>query len=213
VGRSGCAYIDCFGGEMITMKWIWIRHGQTTANVARKYVGNSDVPLNELGRKQVSLIANKLTDESIQGVYSSDLIRCLETADGVGRIIGLSPVAFQELRELHFGQWELKTYEELMKTDRNRLESWYQNPFDIAPPGGETLSALGNRIDPWLQALMAKEENVAIVTHGGPIRWFLSKWVQGDASQFWSVDGVSHGEGIVAEWDGQCWKTKPIKQV
>ena len=62
-----------------------IRHGETAWNVDGRLQGQLDVPLNEMGRWQVHRLALAVADEDIAAVYSSDLLRALETAQAVAR--------------------------------------------------------------------------------------------------------------------------------
>lgn len=83
---------------------------------------------------------------------------------------------------------------------------WIQDPFTVAPPNGETLQQLGKRFDDWLDHQLLninQNKTIIMVSHGGPIRWFLSKWVKGDAKEFWHVEGVGHGKGIIVDFNEQ----------
>lgn len=194
------------------MKWIWSRHGETEWNRERRYLGHTDVPLNEAGENQARLLAERLAHQPVNHIYSSDLQRCVQTAGVIVALLdspGFHPVSYNELRELNFGEWEGKTYQELVEIDEARLTAWYQNPLGMAPPGGETLSQLGQRMERWLQeklAVVKPDETVLIVTHGGPIRWFFSHILQADVGQFWQVNGLHPGEYVVVQYDGQSWR-------
>src|SRR5690606_23361609 len=89
-----------------------------------------------------------------------------------------------------------------------RMKAWYEDPFSLAPPQGETLQQLGNRVDAWLDGSLLEleeEDVILVVSHGGPIRWLLSRWMLGDVKQFWDVPAVPHGGGLMVEWNGQQW--------
>lgn len=191
------------------MKWIWVRHGQTEANLAGRYLGHTDVALSIAGRAKAIEAANNLAQEPIVHIYASDLSRTMETAQRIGSVHRLTPVPVTALRELDFGTWDLCTYDEVMQTNPSRLQEWYDNPFDRSPPNGETLRQLGERFDRWLlERLHAHDEHETIlcVTHGGPIRWFQSKWIDGDEKQFWMMPGIPCGGFFTAEWNKKVWK-------
>ncbi|MGD8189870.1 histidine phosphatase family protein [Brevibacillus ginsengisoli] len=191
------------------MKWIWVRHGETDYNRARKYLGHTDVPLNANGREQARQVAELIQSESITRCYTSDLMRCMETARIISQSTRIAPIPVQALRESDFGAWEGKTYEEIMGLAPELASSWYQNPFEVSPPGGETLSAVGKRLDDWLrkeQQSFQPEETILFVSHGGPVRWFQSKWVSEDEKQFWNVKGLLPGQAYAAVWsDNGRW--------
>ena len=65
-------------------KTIYIfRHGQTDYNVARRVMGQLDIPLNDVGRIQAAELANKLETATIDVIYSSPLTRAIETAQKI----------------------------------------------------------------------------------------------------------------------------------
>lgn len=195
------------------MKMILLRHGETEENAAHCYLGHYDAPLNETGRSQIRSLSKRLklvAPRNNTFLYSSDLSRAMESAQIIGKELQLTPsVPVFAWRELNFGEWECKTYDTIFSQDQERVEKWICDPFRLAPPNGETLQQLGKRIDDWLVRLLEKgnrDETIIIVTHGGPIRWFLSKWIKGDINEFWKVTGSGHGEGISAEFNEQTGK-------
>lgn len=213
--RNGGSIIYSFTGEMIYIRWIWIRHGETEHNAAKRYLGHLNLPLNQRGREQAANLVSSIQKEAPDVVYSSDLQRCLETAAPFCSTLGLHPVPTAALRELNFGEWDGLTYEDIYHREPKRMQVWLENPFDTAPPGGETMKALGSRVDLWLyelKASMKEGESAVIICHGGVIRWFQSKWILGDTSQFWNVQGLSHGEGFVFEWKGETGKVRNLER-
>lgn len=191
------------------MNIMFVRHGETNENASHCYLGHYDAKLNEKGLQQVRLLAekmNSITEKKMTSIYSSDLSRAMETAQIIGNELQLIPVPIFSLRELHFGDWECMTYDAILEKEKEKLDKWIQNPYVFAPPNGETLLELGNRFDEWFKQMITKVEpnnTVIIVSHGGPIRWFLSKWIKGDINKFWNVKGVEHGKGIMIEFNEQ----------
>ncbi|MFP3123252.1 histidine phosphatase family protein [Ectobacillus funiculus] len=183
------------------MKIIFARHGETDENAARCYLGHFDARLNETGRQQIHRLAEhvrQMYGKDITRIYCSDLSRTRESAEIIGSYLQLQPVSIHALRELHFGDWECETYDSIR--ERELLTEWIQNPFQIAPPHGETLQQLGNRVDTWLSHILLHEkedETILVMSHGGPIRWVLAKWILGDRQEFWNAEGVKHGSGLV----------------
>lgn len=183
------------------MKIIFARHGETDENAARCYLGHFDARLNEKGRQQIHRLAEhirKMYGEEITRIYCSDLSRTRESAEIIGSYLQMQPVSISALRELHFGDWECETYDSIR--ERALLEKWIQNPFQIAPPHGETLEQLGSRVDTWLSRVLphgSEAETILVISHGGPIRWVLAKWILRDPQEFWNAEGVKHGSGLV----------------
>jgi alpha-ribazole phosphatase len=194
---------------------IWLRHGETEANARHCYLGHLDSALTAKGYGQVAAKVEWLAAE-LQGkddrairLYTSDLGRCVETTAAVGAALGLKAKLDSRLRELDFGQWDGQTYEDVMSSgDREWMEQWYENPFDLSPPNGETLREMGKRVDDWMEQMIASagaNEIVIIVSHGGPIRWFQSRWLMNDASAYWQTDSIPPGGTLMAAWDGRLF--------
>ena len=86
-------------------KTIYIfRHGQTDYNVARRVMGQMDIPLNDVGRVQATELANKLATFAIGAIYSSPLARAMETAQAVADKIGAPIITDKRLMERHNGK-------------------------------------------------------------------------------------------------------------
>lgn len=186
------------------MKWVWIRHGETDANRRGCYLGHLDAPLNAEGKRQAQQLRGKAPQATI--VYSSDLSRCVQTAE---LATGHRPIHTTEaLRELNFGAWDGLRYEQLMETEPSKMSAWIDDPFTIAPPDGETLVALGSRIDAWVERNLRQhgpDDVIWVFSHGGPIRWMLCQWLYGNRQKYWDAPGAPHGGGVINEWDGQRW--------
>lgn len=173
------------------------RHGITEENKRHAYIGWTDVPLApEAGGL---LTPSGKVPGPYGALFSSDLRRCLETAQLLFPAIAAHPI--RELRELHFGSWEGAVYEELKHDDAYRR--WLDDPFSLKPPGGESFNEFTGRLDRAWETIVgsALENNgrsAAVVTHGGPIRYFLSKYAPAK-KPFWEWR-VDPGSGIELVW-------------
>lgn len=141
-----------------------IRHEQTEANRARKYIGWTDEP--------IVAYAKAIPFLQCDIVYGSDLVRCRQTANGYfpqARFI-----ANQQLRELHFGDFELHSYEELQHNPVYR--SWIDDPFTITPPNGESFMVFCDRVLTAYRQIITAEQPYTFVVHGGVIRVLLANY-------------------------------------
>lgn len=174
------------------MRVILIRHGQTEWNLLQKYQGQTDIPLTDLGRNQAQRAGEYLANnENIEVLYCSDLSRTRETAEIVGRIVGLTPTCDARLRELSFGEWEGLTFNQVYEKYPEEFNNWYNDAFKINVPGGESFDQLIKRAMEAVKEIIEKYSGtVAIVTHGGVIKAILS---QSEAkSDLWQT-GVEPG--------------------
>lgn len=176
-----------------------IRHLPTLGNQERKYVGWTDEP--------IALKEGQITEPlDPQIVYGSDLLRAIQTA------AFYFPQAVYKAdpkwRECNFGFFEGKTYAELENIQEYR--DWIDNPFLAAPPGGESLKEVEQRV---LEAMSALPNEAVVVAHGGPIRAILTKFSP-FPKDFWSWN-IPHGSVYRLDWDNeQSFKEgKPCRSI
>lgn len=152
-----------------------IRHGATAWTVAGRFQGQTDVPLSPHGQHQVAMLAQRLQTETFDALYASDLQRAWETARAVAAPHMLALHAEPRLREIAFGRWEGFTYKELQDREPEGLQAWERDPMHVAPPGGETLGQLTERVQTVYTALqtMAQNQTIILVAHGGPLQVLL----------------------------------------
>lgn len=157
------------------LRLLLIRHGQTLWNAELRYQGQTDVPLNELGRRQAEALGRRLAGETIHAVYASDLQRAVDTAAPLAAIHGLDIIREPRLRELNFGQWEGCTFEEIRRREPEAYEAWLRTPERFSAPGGETGAQLRARVQAWLDEVRAKhaEQTIAVIAHGGSLTTLL----------------------------------------
>jgi probable phosphoglycerate mutase len=148
-----------------------IRHGETAWNVETRIQGQLDIPLNTKGQWQASKVAQALAQQdTIHAVYSSDLLRALETARAIAASTGAPLQTHTGLRERGFGLFEGKTFVEIENQWPEESRRWRQREPHWAPPkGGESLVQLRERILNTLHELAAQHagEQIVLVAHGG----------------------------------------------
>lgn len=146
-----------------------VRHGETAWNRDTRIQGHTDIDLNELGRWQAERLAQSLREEPIAAFYASDLSRARETALAVARLHGATVQTHAGLRERCFGQFEGHTWAELEAHHPAETVAWRQRVPGFAPPGGESLLQLQERVVATVSELAARHpgEQVLMVAHGG----------------------------------------------
>ncbi len=167
-----------------------LRHGQVEGFEAHRYNGQGDVSLTAYGKQQSAALAERLQDVALAAVYSSDLQRCRYLADLVAQQQQVSPVFLAGLRELHIGEWEGQTWQQL---EQNYPELWQARLRDIvnvAPPGGEALRDLADRILPVVAGIIAAHagEEIVIAAHGGVNRVILLDAIQAPLSSLFNIE-------------------------
>ncbi len=152
-----------------------VRHGQVEGFEEKRYNGQVNVPLTELGRRQSARVCEHLAKEKFAAVYSSDLDRCVYCADRVAVEHGLEVRKNADLRELHIGDWEGRTWAELLEAYPDDWQARLRDLVNYRVPGGESLQDAADRIRPALQGILAAhpDADVALVAHGGVNRIIL----------------------------------------
>lgn len=172
-------------------QFILVRHGQTVANVEGRWTGWGQTDLTELGRAQVRAVAQRLAAEVRDGValYTSPLPRALETAEGIGRALGLQPVPVDGLREINFGAMDGITLEEMEAHHPALYENWQDKAnSDFTWPGGERRADFFRRVAAACDEILSRHPRgtVIIVGHGGTLRSCLAHLLSAQPGQWWT---------------------------
>ena len=178
------------------MRILLIRHGRQNSPLC-----NVNVPLAEEGRRQAALLGERLKDEKIEAVWSSDLIRAVETADIINESLQVPREIRKDIREISFGDMEglsdeviADRFEEFLR-ERSRMEK------DLPYPGGECAGEVVVRAVPVLKEIMEHDyETVAVVTHGGVIRSLVAYYLGMDLAKVQLLGGHLENCGITELW-------------
>jgi broad specificity phosphatase PhoE len=145
-----------------------IRHGQTSWNKERRFLGRSDVPLDEDGHAQAGLLTDALSAIPLEAVYSSPLARAWATAVRLAAPHGLKPGALPGLTELDQGELEGMKGADLPDRYPDFYQAWRADPTHARVPGGETLAECQARAVSSVLSTLAQRTTrgpVAIVSH------------------------------------------------
>ena len=143
-----------------------VRHGETGWNAEGRFAGRTDAPLNDTGIAQADALAGRLLHPPT-AVYSSPLRRAVHTAEAVAAAHGLRVHCKDGLRDMGFGDWEGKTFDEIAESTPGALEQWRRSPHTTRVPGGETLDEVQARAWPAFEEVLAAtglEETALIVS-------------------------------------------------
>lgn len=182
-------------GAAQRLELVVVRHGVTAWNLERRYQGQRDIPLllpDALA--DMDRLRDHLANEAFDAVHCSDLTRCRQTLAHVLPAREALATFDPRLRELDFGEYEGRTWDELK--DDPRYRAWIDSTGEQAPPGGESAAALWTRLEAWLgevflEAAEREHRRVLVVSHGGVIRE-LRRRLEGN--DFW--------EGVVGQAEG-----------
>ncbi|WP_058485435.1 histidine phosphatase family protein [Defluviitalea phaphyphila] len=189
------------------IKLYLIRHGETEWNLKHKYQGSTDVPLNDIGKKQALAIANRMEKYEIDAIYSSDLSRAYETANCIGNIKKLKVKVLPQLREINFGEWEGYTSSELKKIYGEEYKKFLLEPHKYTFPGEGSLKAVQMRLKEAIKIITSEHSsgNFIIVSHGAALKILIMTLLNIDLSlyrKFW-LGNVSLS--IIEKKDNDDW--------
>ncbi|MBO5927887.1 MAG: histidine phosphatase family protein [Clostridia bacterium] len=154
-----------------------VRHGQSVANVNNIMAGHSDPELTELGITQAKITANAVKDLGVSAIYSSDLKRAYQTAKETAKIYNLPITTSENLREMHMGDWEGVSFEEINNNYGDEYtKNWKENFGTFRSPNGESVKEVLERVEKELTLIAKKHkgEKVLVFVHGGVIRAFFA---------------------------------------
>jgi len=132
--------------EFKTMRIYLVRHGETEWNRVRRFQGRSNLPLNQEGRKQVRALALALKNKPLAAIYTSPLIRALETARLIQVFHPSTPI-FEEkgLIEMDLGEFDGMKAHDWAEQFPDFRKAWNENPASVKMPGAESLKEVQAR--------------------------------------------------------------------
>jgi probable phosphoglycerate mutase len=142
---------------------ILLRHGRTAWNAQRRFQGQADPPLDDVGRAQAYEVSGLIAALGPQLLVTSDAARAWQTAQIVGEAIELTPVSEPRLRERGLGHWEGLTREEVAVQYPDEYGDWVAGR-DVSRRGGETREAVAARARAAFEEL-ADVPTAVLVTH------------------------------------------------
>jgi len=148
-----------------------VRHGPTHAKVM---VGWSDLPADLSDQDAIDKLSQHLPKDAV--FVSSDLDRAVRTADAISDGRERLPHE-QGLREIHFGDWELRSWKDIDDEDPSHIRAFWERPGDVAAPNGESWNMLRNRCDNAIEALLQQHaaKDLVVVCHFGAILTQIQK--------------------------------------
>lgn len=145
--------------------------------------GHMDARLSPAGEGKIPRLADELAAFGPGAIFSSPASRAATLAKALSERTGIPVRLEPRLAERNYGSWEGQTWAQIQATDRDAMRQLLDDPEHFAPPGGETLFGVRDRMHAWLQSLPNAEMIIAI-THGGPIGALLGS-LQGRPPADW----------------------------
>ena len=148
-----------------------VRHGENPANINKQFSHRKvDFPLTGKGMLQARQTADYFRDLQVDEIYSSPLVRAVQTADAIAGVKGLPVTTMEAFREVDAGDME-----DMPPTDDNWraymevVRAWYDGKPETAFPGGENFLEAARRVLDGLHSLVdgSTGKSILVVGHGG----------------------------------------------
>jgi len=182
-----------------------IRHGQDDETVRG---GWSNYPLTEEGTRQAEILAEEMSRLAVGAVYSSDLLRAMQTAQVLAETLHLPVVPLPQFREVNNG--DLAGMKNTLALQRYPGLFWNQLGWEQCYPNGESPKQFYERIRAaWMafsNEILSHNGNVALVTHGGVIHVIRAILENRPYSNRDVHRKVGYTEVITLSYDNGVWK-------
>ncbi len=156
---------------------IVVRHGETVWNQVGKQQGQLDTELSELGVAQGRALAEALSNDPVDVMYSSDLGRAMQTAQIISERIALDIITDARLRERHLGTMQGMTMRQFEREHPEEYAHFRGGEADSRLPGGESIRERYERSVACAEELAIRHpgQRLLIVAHGGVLNSFFRR--------------------------------------
>ncbi|RPI30220.1 MAG: histidine phosphatase family protein [Hyphomicrobiaceae bacterium] len=187
----------------------FVRHGETDWNLAQRYQGRRDIPINATGRLQAKHNGLKLAAAlgaraATLDYVSSPLLRASETMEILRAAIGLDPRLYhtdERLMEVDYGSWEGQLWHEIARLDADGHAARQADAWNWQPQGGESYKMVADRVGRWLAEIVG---DTVAVAHGGVSRALRALLLQLSASEMLRLE-VPQDRILVVEANKTRW--------
>ena len=178
---------------------VLVRHAEPEADARGRCYGSLDVVLSPAGEEQARRLVARLAAFACDAVVASPRARAVQTAEPFAASRGLTVAVDDALREIDFGSFEGRTYDEIERSEPQLFRQWMESPTTVRFPGGESYGDLRDRATRALDAIRRNHECAVVVTHGGVI---LAAWLELPEHAIFRLDHSYAGVTVV-EWLGE----------
>ncbi|MBS0848630.1 adenosylcobalamin/alpha-ribazole phosphatase [Citrobacter sp. JGM124] len=170
------------------MKLWLVRHGQTQANLDKRYSGQSETPLTPVGLDQALAVGEKLQHLSFDKVFCGESGRVQQTTQRVLQQRKLPVITTPLVNEMFFGDWEMHSALELTEKYPTQYAAWCDDWQNVVPPAGESFTAFYQRIAQFIAQLKCedKQANILVVSHQGVLSLLICQLLKLPPEAMWS---------------------------
>ena len=181
-----------------------VRHGETDWNRDKRFQGQTDIPLNALGKEQAQALVNRMTELKIELAFSSHLSRAFETAQIAVQHLRIPINKDKNLAETNIGKAEGLTLEQIIdefgSESISKWRSYEERNLDYKFPEGESKRQMMIRIRQAILeiAQLNPQMHIAVFAHGMVMRALTFAFHQGVD---WDLNTFANGSIHHFQWD------------
>jgi probable phosphoglycerate mutase len=193
-----------------------VRHGHVEGMSPERFRGRRDIDLSDLGARQAQATAQGIAARwQPVALYTSPLRRCLQTAATIGAACGgLAATVLDDLNDVHYGDWEWHTHEEVRTRWPELFDCWFAAPQLVRFPRGESFQDLLARMANVLRWVRERHvnETVVVVGHSSGNRALLLQTLDQPLSAYWRLaqDACSVSEIELLPRAATVWRFNEI---
>lgn len=185
-------------------KLFLMRHAKVAGEYAGRYLGRTDVPIVADDDARIREVARWLKGQHIGQCMCSPRLRARQTAQIVSESLNCPIMIDEDLREIDFGRWEARSFDEISRMDPEHVQNWAQLRDDFTFPDGEMWGAFLARVKRAAGRLAADPADAVLtITHGGVIRSIICQLLGLDARNYLLFDVKCSGCCVIDLFDGK----------
>jgi len=173
------------------LRIVLIRPGATDFDQQGRIKGALDIPLNELGRKQVATVGGELANLPIELIYHSPGLASSQTAELLGELSSAKTKKVDKLRNLNLGLWQGKLIDEVRQTQPRVFRRWQEHPQTVCPPEGEMIESAQKRVRRVVDKIVRKHREggvIALVVPEPLARLVSAQLTEADLGDLWQAE-------------------------
>jgi probable phosphoglycerate mutase len=171
-------------------KILLVRHGHVEGIKPERFRGRADLPLTSRGASEAQAVARRIASawRPIK-VYTSPMKRCIETGHAIANACGVEAQVIDELNDVDYGAWQMRSYEEIEETNPELFAAWFATPHLVRFPSGESLQDMVARTADALRLVLNRhvDDTVVLVGHTSVNRALLVQLVDQPLSAYWRL--------------------------
>lgn len=181
-----------------------VRHAPIGPEFAGRYVGSSDVPIAPGSEARLALLGRWLADRKPTRMVVSPMLRARQTAEALRAFVDVPMSIDPDLREIDFGQWEGKSFDEIASRWAEEVKRWAEFSPEFRFPGGEALGEFVERVRRAEKRVAESSDDVVVaVTHGGVVRTMICQMLGIEERNYLMFDVKCAAGAVIEVFEGK----------